>query len=450
MIPKFRGDLLESAAVVEGMLDGRIESTVVPRKPLDVLAQQVVAMCAMDEWEVDELGRVVRRAYPYGDLGPRAFESVLDMLSGRYPSDEFAELRPRIVWDRIAGKVRGRAGAQRLAVTNPGTIPDRGLYSVNLLEDGRRVGELDEEMVYETRIGETFVLGASTWRIAEITPSQVLVTPAPGEPGKIAFWKADAPSRPVELGAALGKMVRELRALDPVAAATRLRQRAGFDDLAIKNLLAYLDDQASATGAVPDDRTIVVERFRDEVGDWRICLHTPFGGRVHAPLALALEARLREKLGVDARALWTDDGIAMHLPEVESPPPLEDLILDPDEVPVAGFGRAARIGPLRRPFPGERRTLSPPAQTPPRPTHTAVAAAHAKRWTASGCGPVSGLPDPGRDVARGDERPLRHAGAHGPSPRHPVAPGARGRGRHRAGFPVRLVAAVLVCRRVHV
>ena len=332
VIPKFRGDLLESAAVVEGMLDGRIETTVVPRKPLDVLAQHVVAMCALDEWEVEKLGRVVRRAYPYGDLGPRAFESVLDMLSGRYPSDQFAELRPRLVWDRVAGRVRGRAGAQRLAVTNPGTIPDRGLYTVNLLEDGRRVGELDEEMVYETRVGETFVLGASTWRIAEITPSQVLVTPAPGEPGKIAFWKADAPSRPVELGAALGKMVRELRSADPQAAAQRLRERAGFDDLAIKNLLTYLDDQAAATGAVPDDRTLVVERFRDEVGDWRVCLHTPFGGRVHAPLALAIEAHLREQLGVDARALWTDDGIALHLPEVETPPPLDMLILDPEEV----------------------------------------------------------------------------------------------------------------------
>src|SRR5712664_3268325 len=331
VIPKFRGDLLESAAVVEGMLEGRIESTTVPRKPLDVLAQQVVAMCAMDEWSIEDLGRVVRRAYPYSDLGPRAFESVLDMLSGRYPSDDFAELRPRIVWDRVAGKVRGRAGAQRLAVTNPGTIPDRGLYTVNLLEDGRRVGELDEEMVYETRVGETFVLGASTWRIVDITPSQVIVTPAPGEPGKIAFWKADAPSRPVELGAALGKMVRELRSLDPGAAAKRLRERAGFDDLAIKNLLAYLEDQAAATGAVPDDRTLVVERFRDEIGDWRVCIHTPFGGRVHAPLALAIESHLQETLGVDARALWTDDGIALHLPEVESPPPLDDLILEAEK-----------------------------------------------------------------------------------------------------------------------
>ncbi|HEX7265668.1 MAG TPA: DEAD/DEAH box helicase [Candidatus Dormibacteraeota bacterium] len=332
VIPKFRGDLLETAAVVEGMLEGRIESTTVPRKPLDVLAQQVVAMCAMDEWRVDDLGSLVRRAYPYSELGPRSLDAVLDMLSGRYPSDEFAELRPRIVWDRVAGTVRGRAGAQHLAVTNPGTIPDRGLYTVNLLEDGRRVGELDEEMVYESRVGETFVLGASTWRIAEITPSQVLVTPAPGEPGKIAFWKADAPSRPAELGVALGKMVRELRALPKEAAERRLRERAGFDDRAIKNLLTYLEDQAAATGAVPDDRTVVVERFRDEIGDWRVCLHTPLGGRVHAPLALALEARLQERLGIDARALWTDDGIALHLPDVESPPGLDELILDPEEV----------------------------------------------------------------------------------------------------------------------
>jgi len=286
----------------------------------------------MDEWSVDELAVLVRRAYPYSDLGPLALESVLDMLSGRYPSDDFAELRPRIVWDRVAGTLRGRAGAQRLAVTNPGTIPDRGLYTVNLVDNGRRVGELDEEMVYESRVGETFILGASTWRIAEIGQSQVLVTPAPGEPGKVAFWHADAPSRPVELGLALGKMVRELRAVTPAKAADRLRVRAGFDDRAIKNLLAYLDDQAAATGAVPDDRTVVVERFRDEVGDWRICVHTPLGGRVHAPLALALESRLQERLGIDARAMWTDDGIALHLPDVETPPALDELMLDPEEV----------------------------------------------------------------------------------------------------------------------
>src|SRR5260370_39894382 len=222
----------------------------------------MVAMCTMDAWRVADLAGVVRRAYPYSELGPRSLDSVLDMLSGRYPSDEFAELRPRIVWDRVAGTVRGRAGAQRLAVTNAGTIPDRGLYTVNLLEDGRRVGELEEEMVYESRVGEAFALGASTWRIAEITPSQVLVTPAPGEPGKIAFWKADAPSRPAELGLALGKMVRELRALEPKAAARRLREKAGFDDRAVKNPLPYLDDQAPATGSVPYGRTADVECVR--------------------------------------------------------------------------------------------------------------------------------------------------------------------------------------------
>src|SRR5438067_5739367 len=212
------------------------------------------------------------------------------MLAGRYPWDGFAGLRPRIVWDRVKDSIRARAGAQHVAVTNPGTIPDRGLYTVNLLDDGRRVGELDEEMVFETRPGENFVLGASTWRVADITPNQVLVTPAPGEPGKIAFWHGDSLSRPPELGRALGALTRELRRMQPSDAARRLAERSGFDELASRNLLAYLDDQAAATGAVPDDRTLVVERFRDELGDWRVCLLTPFGGRIHAPWALALEA----------------------------------------------------------------------------------------------------------------------------------------------------------------
>ena len=331
IIPKFRGDLLDCAVVVERMLEGEIETTVIPQNPLDILAQQVVAMCALDEWDVEELGALVRRSHPFRDLGPRAFESVLDMLAGRYPSDEFAELRPRIVWDRVNGKLRGRAGAQRLAVTSGGTIPDRGLYTVNLLDDGRRVGELDEEMVYETRPGETFILGASTWRVAEITNAQVLVTPAPGEPGKLAFWHGDTESRPLELGRALGKTVRELRAVTPEDAQTRLRDRAGFDPRAVKNLLSYLSDQA-AVSALPDDRTIVVERFRDEVGDWRVCILTPLGGKVHAPWALALAARLRERTGQEVQAIHTDDGIAVRLPEADAPPPLDDLLLDPEEV----------------------------------------------------------------------------------------------------------------------
>ncbi len=332
IFPKFRGDLLETAAVTEGMLAAEIEATVVPRNPIDVLAQHIVAMTALDEWKVDEMRTVVRRAYPFSDLGDRAFEAVLDMLSGRYPSDDFAELRPRIVWDRLNGTVRGRAGAQRLAVTNPGTIPDRGLYSVNLLEDGRRVGELDEEMVFESRPGETFVLGASTWRIADITPNQVLVTPAPGEPGKIAFWHGDSLSRPVELGRRLGRMTRELRAAGPDAAAARLRADAGFDELAASNLVAYLDDQAAATGAVPDDRTVVVERFRDEVGDWRVCVLTPFGGRVHAPWALALQWRLQERVGMEVQVLWTDDGFALRLPDADRPVDTDELFPDPEEL----------------------------------------------------------------------------------------------------------------------
>ena len=331
ILPKYRGDLLESAVVVERMLAGEIEITVIPRNPLDVLAQQVVAMCALQDWDVEELGKLVRRAYPFRDLGPRAFESTLDMLSGRYPSDEFAELRPRIVWDRVQGRLRGRAGAQRLAVTSGGTIPDRGLFTVNLLDDGRRVGELDEEMVYETRPGENFVLGASTWRVMEVTPSQVLVAPAPGEPGKLAFWKGDSESRPVELGRALGTMIRELRAASPEAAAKRLGEGAGFDRRATDNLLRYLEEQAQSS-ALPDDRTIVVERFRDELGDWRVCVLTTLGGKVHAPWGLAVAARLRERTGIDVQSIHTDDGFALRFPDAERPPDLEDVLLDPDEV----------------------------------------------------------------------------------------------------------------------
>jgi ATP-dependent Lhr-like helicase len=332
ILPKYRGDLLECAVVVERMLAGQIEATQVPRNPLDVLAQQIVAMCALDIWRVDDLSALIHRAYPFQDLGAKLLEAVLDMLSGRYPSDEFAELRPRLVWDRVEGTVRARAGAQRLAVTSGGTIPDRGLYTVNLLADGKRVGELDEEMVYELRPGETFVLGATTWRAADITPSQVLVTPAPGEPGKIAFWHGDALGRPAEVGRAIGQTVRELRALTAPAARERLQARSRFDERAARNLVAYLDEQQEATGAVPDDRTVVVERFRDEVGDWRLCVLSPLGARVHAPWALAVEARLRERLGLEVQSIYTDDGFALRLPEAEAAPAAEEILLDPDEV----------------------------------------------------------------------------------------------------------------------
>jgi ATP-dependent Lhr-like helicase len=331
VFPKHRADLLEAAVVVKRMRDGLIEHTQYPRNPLDVLSQQIVAMCALDEWRVDDLAALVRSAAPYAELSDDALGSVLDLLSGRYPAEEFGELRPRIVWDRIEGTVRGRSGAQRLAVTNPGTIPDRGLFGV-FLPDGTRVGELDEEMVYESRVGETFLLGATTWRIDDITFERVIVTPAPGQPGKMPFWHGDGPGRPLELGRAVGAFTRELRSGslgDPLEV---LRSEHGLDERAAANLVAYLDDQAEATGAVPDDRTIVIERFRDEIGDWRVCVLSPFGAKVHAPWAMALQHRLGELWGTSVELIWSDDGIVLRLPESVDDLPLDALAIDPDEI----------------------------------------------------------------------------------------------------------------------
>jgi ATP-dependent helicase Lhr and Lhr-like helicase len=341
IFPKFRADLLESAVVARRVLDGDIEETVIPRNPLDVLAQQIVAITADEEIAVDDLHRLVRRAYPFAELSRAQLENVLDMLAGRYPSDEFAELRPRIVWDRTAGVIRGRTGARKLAVTNAGTIPDRGLFGVHLVDGGGRVGELDEEMVYEARAGQTFLLGASTWRIEEITRDRVLVSPAPGVPGAVPFWKGEGVGRPYELGAAIGKFSRELVALPEEKALTKLRDEHTLDDKAARNLLTFLNEQAAATGVIPSDRTVVIERFRDEIGDWRVCLLTPFGGRVHAPWALALAARLRESLGMDVQSIWSDDGIALHLPDADAPPSTEDLMIAPEEIEELVVGELA-------------------------------------------------------------------------------------------------------------
>ncbi len=331
VFPKHRADLVEAAVVTQRMHDGLIEHTHYPRNPLDVLAQQVVASVALDELKVSDLAALVRRAAPFAELSDEVWEAVLDLLAGRYPSEEFAELRPRVVWDRGSDLIRGRAGAQRLAVTSGGTIPDRGLYGV-FLPDGTRVGELDEEMVYESRPGETFLLGASTWRIEDITHERVIVTPAPGQPGKMPFWHGDGPGRPLELGAALGEFVREIRALPEEAAVQRLQERHDLDPWAAENLLGYLADQADATGAVPDDRTIVVERFRDEIGDWRICVLSPFGAQVHAPWAMALRARLAERWGMEVELMWSDDGIVLRLPEAVDELPTDELLIDPDDI----------------------------------------------------------------------------------------------------------------------
>jgi len=342
IFPKFRADLLESAVVARAMRAGEIEETRIPRNPLDVVAQQIVAICADEEVSVDDLHELVRRAYPFAELSRAQLENVLDMLAGRYPSDEFVELRPRIVWDRTAGTVRGRQGARRLAVTNAGTIPDRGLFGVFLADGGGRVGELDEEMVYEAREGQTFVLGASTWRIEEITRDRVLVSPAPGVPGVAPFWKGEGVGRPAELGEKIGRASRTLSALADDAAIGTVEREYGLDSLAARNLVTFLREQESATGVVPSDTTIVIERFRDEIGDWRVCVLTPFGGRVHAPWAMALRARLRESLDLDVQSLWSDDGIALHFPDADAPPPLADLSLEPDEIEELLLGELAQ------------------------------------------------------------------------------------------------------------
>jgi ATP-dependent Lhr-like helicase len=331
IFPKFRADLLECAVVAKRMREGEIETTVVPRNALDVLAQQIVAIAAAAGDDgvvgVDQLYALVTRVHSYSELSRAQLENVLDMLDGRYPSSEFAELRPRIVWDRLAGTIRARPGARQLAVTNAGTIPDRGLYSVTL-PDGRRVGELDEEMVYEARPGQTFLLGASTWRIEEIGRDRVVVTPAPGLPGAVPFWKGDGVGRPKELGEAIGAFARWAVEQGPET----LEEGYDLDRRAASNLVEFLREQQSATRVVPSDRAVVVERFRDEIGDWRLCVLSPHGGRVHAAWGLALSARIREELGLECDAIWSDDGIIVHLPDAEEPPPAELVLIEPDEL----------------------------------------------------------------------------------------------------------------------
>lgn len=333
MFPKHRGDLIPAAVSVERMRTGGIEALRVPTNPLDVLAQQVVAATSMDTWKVDDLYDLVRRCAAYTTLPRSAFDAVLDLLAGRYPSDEFAELRPRVVWDRVSGELTARPGAQRLAVTSGGTIPDRGLFGVFLVgEKQTRVGELDEEMVYESRVGDVFTLGTTSWRIEDITHDRVLVVPAPGQPGRLPFWTGDTLGRPAELGEAIGGFTRELAALSPDDAKARCRD-SGLDEWAADNLVALLVEQQEVAGTVPHDRQLLVERFRDELGDWRLVVHSPYGTPVHAPWALAIGARLRERYGLDAQAMATDDGIVLRIPETDQDPPGAELVaFEPDEV----------------------------------------------------------------------------------------------------------------------
>ncbi len=327
LYPKHRGDLLECAVVGSEMLQGHIEPLKVPRNALDVLSQQIVSIIATQERHVDELEGFLRRAYPYRELTREALHAVLDMLSGRYPSTDFAELRPRLNWDRETGQLSARRGAGSLAMVNGGTIPDRGMYGVHLGPEGPRVGEMDEEMAYEVRRGQNFVLGSTTWRIEEITRDRVVVSPAPGEPGRLPFWRGDGPGRTVELGRALGAFCRELARQDHPE--RWVLENSPLDELAARNLVAFVQEQLEVTGTLPTDRAITVERFRDELGDWRICILSPFGARVHAPWALAIEGVLSQEAGFDVQTVWSDDGIVLRL--VEGEVELSKLFPDPDE-----------------------------------------------------------------------------------------------------------------------
>ncbi|MEX2280630.1 MAG: DEAD/DEAH box helicase, partial [Acidimicrobiia bacterium] len=332
VFPKYRGDLLVATVLVDRMADALVEPTVIPRNPLDVLSQQLIASVVIDDRRADDLYAMVRRAAPFADLSRPLFDATLDMLSGRYPSDLFAELRPRVTWDRLTGTISARPGARQLAVANAGTIPDRGLFRVTLPEGGR-VGELDEEMVYESRVGDVFVLGASAWRITEIGPDRVEVIPAPGEPAaRMPFWHGDSVGRPVETGRAVGAFVRELAPLRTEEAKKLLTSRYRLDDWGASNLIAYLEEQAATSGTLPTDQTIVVERFRDEIGDWRVVVLSPLGARVHAPWAMAATQKLRQRYGTDVDVIWSDDGIAFRFGDSDDPPTTAEVIPDPEEV----------------------------------------------------------------------------------------------------------------------
>ncbi|MFT5433572.1 MAG: ATP-dependent Lhr-like helicase, partial [Myxococcota bacterium] len=342
VFPKHRGDLLEATVLVQRMREGKIEALQIPAIPLDVLAQHIVAMTVVQPWEVAELGRVVRRAANFKDLPDSALTAVLDLLSGLYPSHDFADLRARINWDRERDILEARRGSRMVVVSNAGTIPDRGLYGVHLGPDGPRLGELDEEMVHESQAGQVITLGASTWRILEITRDRVVVEPAPGEPGRLPFWHGEGPGRPLELGRAIGQFVREISGHSEEKAQKILEDDYGLDSRAAVNLRRFLSEQKEATGTLPTDRAITIERFRDEIGDWRVCILSPFGARVHAPWALAIRAGVSASVGYDVQAVWSDDGIVVTVADGDEPPGVELLVPDPAEVEERVLAELAR------------------------------------------------------------------------------------------------------------
>ena len=371
LYPKFRGDLLETTVVASRMLDARLDAIEVPENPLDVLSQQIVALCCERPHTVDEIATVVRGAWSYRGLTGGLLEAVLDMLSGRYPSSDFADLRPLLSWNRANDTLSPRRGAALATRMNAGTIPDRGAFGVHLGEDGPRVGELDEEMVFETRAGDNVTLGASTWHVEAITRDRVIVTPAPGEPGRLPFWRGDGPGRPIELGRAIGAFLRKLGRMSEAKAASWLKTNTPLDGYAAQNLAAYIAEQKRETGTLPTDTDITIERFRDELGDWRICILTPFGARIHAPWSMALQRLIGDDGDYEIQVMYTDDGIVLRFADAEELPPLDNLIPDPDVVEelvleqlantslYAGLFRenAVRSLLLRRRRPGQRAPL---------------------------------------------------------------------------------------------
>ena len=437
LFPKHRADLVHTAITVERMLGRQDRTAQCSRQPAGHPGAADRGRHGPGRHRRRGMVRTVRRSAPFASLPRSAFEATLDLLAGRYPSDEFAELRPRIIWDRNAGTIEGRPGAQRLAVTSGGTIPDRGLFGVYIIgtevegsaspsargqgcqpgasaaKGGRRVGELDEEMVYESRVGDVFALGATSWKIEDITHDRVLVSPAFGQPGKLPFWKGDSLGRPVDLGRALGAFVRELSASD-VGPATERCKASGLDDFAANNLIQYLAEQKQATEVVPSDTTLVVERFHDELGDWRVVLHSPFGMPVHAPWALAVGQRLHQRYGLDGSAMAADDGIVLRVPMMEDEPPGAELFLfEPGGTGADRHGRGGRQRPLRLALPRMRRPGTAAAPAEPGQAAAAVAAAPTV-GPAAGCGPE--VPDVSHRAGNRPRMPagrLRPAGAEG-------------------------------------
>ncbi len=451
IFPKYRADLVACAAITRAMYRGQVESVHYPRNPLDVLAQQVVAAVAMDEWTFDQLFTLVRSAAPYAALTRPIFESVLDMLSGRYPSDEFAELRPRITWDRVANKLTSRQGSQRVAIINGGTIPDRGLYGVFLsgATKGARVGELDEEMVFESRNGDTIVLGASTWRIEEISHNKVVVSPAPGEPGKMPFWRGDSAGRPVEFGRQIGEMSRELLRMPRPVAFSTLMEDHSLTAVAAENLLKYLEDQIAATTRIPSDEDIVIETCRDEMGDRRVCVLTPFGTPVHAPWCMAVTAKLRAERGLEVESMWSNDGFVLRVPDSDDTIQAEDLLPSPAEfkdLVLRQLGSTSLFAAKFREAAG-RALLLPKRK--PRRTRATVATTKAICRSARSCGKVFILSDLAGNVSRVYPRCFRFTGCGRDFVRRSAWNDSRNQSRINPAFSIFRVVTFFIRRQLH-